>query len=148
MNPETPPPNQGPENRSWNDDRFGPEAAAAVDATLAALENPNHALRLLALAEEAGAGFAAYLLLSDTDAAADDLDEKFSTAYVDAWEQFSEFRRDVLDGLGWLDAVKDVMTTQGIPEDHLTWNTAAVDIQIFDTYDLVRLDGWWHVFYK
>ncbi|KQR86711.1 hypothetical protein ASF96_10315 [Microbacterium sp. Leaf179] len=112
------------------------------------MDNPNHALRLLALAEQAGAGFAAYLLLSDTDAAADDLDEKFSTAYLDAWEQFSQFRRDVLEWLGWLDAVKDVMTAQGIPEDHLTWNTAAIDIQIFDTYDLVRLDGWWHVFYK
>lgn len=148
MSPEVPPPDRGPEEHSWNDDRFGPEAAAVVDAALATLDNPDHALRVLALAKHAGAGFAAYLLLSDTDATDPDLDEKFSTAYVDAWEQFSQFRTDVLDGLGWLDAVKDVMTTQGIPEDHLIWNHGAIDIQIFDTYDLVRLDGWWHVFNK
>ena len=149
MSPETPPPaDHGAEEHSWKDDRFGAEAAAAVDAALATLASPDDALRVLDLTKRAGAGFAAFLLLSDTDAAADDLDEKFSTAYVDAWEDFSHFRRDVLDGLGWLDAVNDVMKTQGIPEDHLIWNTAAIDIQIFDTYDLVRLDGWWHVFNK
>lgn len=149
MTPEIPPPERrGPEDPSWKDDRFGPEAAAVIDGTLVTLDDPDQALRVLTLAKESGSAFAAFLLLSDTDAAAADLDEKFATAYVDAWENFAEFRRDVLDGLGWLEAVKDVMRTQGIPEDHLTWNHAAIDIQIFDIYDLVRLDGWWHAFYK
>lgn len=149
MTPETPPPaGKDPEKNTWNDDRFGPEAAAVIDGTLVTLDDPDQALRVLTLAKESGAAFAAYLLLSDTDAAAVDLEEKFSSAYVDAWEKFDQFRRDVLDGLGWLEAVKDVMRTQGIPEDHLIWNSASIDIQIFDIYDLVRLDGWWHAFYK
>lgn len=53
-----------------------------------------------------------------------------------------------LIGLGWLQALEKVMSEQGIPDDHLTWNHAAIDKQILDTYDVVHLDGWWHVFNK
>ncbi|MBD8207799.1 hypothetical protein IFU08_12445 [Microbacterium sp. CFBP 8790] len=98
--------------------------------------------------KENGAAFAAYLMLIDTDLVAENLMDRFHDSYVDGWESFAEFRRDVLDGLGWLDAVKQVMTVQGIPEDHLVWNQPAIDQRILDTYDAVRLDGWWHVFYK
>ncbi|OZD55551.1 hypothetical protein CH252_06770 [Rhodococcus sp. 06-1477-1B] len=149
MSPETPPPaDRGPEKKEWGDDRFGPEAQASVDRSLSTLGDPDDALRLLALVREGGAGAAAYLLLPDTNIAASNLDEAFHDAYVDAWEHFAEFRRDVLDGLGWLDAVKKVMDEQGIPGDHLRWNHAVVDERIAATYDAVRLDGWWHIFYK
>lgn len=149
MSPEVPPPaDRRPEDHSWKDDRFGPEAAAVIDGTLTTIDDPDQALRVLRLTKEAGAGFAAYLLLHDTDVATKNLEEVFYRTYVDAWEQFSHFRRDVLEGLGWLDAVKDVIRTQGIPEDHLIWNYAAIDKQILDIYDVVRLDGWWHAFYK
>lgn len=149
MSHETPPPaDRDAEKDPWKDDRFGPEAAASVERSLATLGDPDDALRILALVKEGGAGFAAYLMLPDTNVAADNLDETFHDAYVDGWESFAEFRRDVLEGLGWLDAVKEVITMQGIPEDHLIWNHAAIDHRILDTYDVVRLDGWWHIFYK
>ncbi|MEV7757847.1 hypothetical protein AB0O16_07535 [Microbacterium sp. NPDC089180] len=149
MSPETPsPPDRDPEQGKWDDDRFGPEAQASVDRSLQTLVEPDDALRLLALVKENGAGFAAYLLLPDTNIAAVNLEEAFHDAYVDAWETFAEFRRDVLDGLGWLVAVKNVMNEQGIPDDHLRWNHAVVDERIAATYDAIRLDGWWHIFYK
>lgn len=149
MSPETPPPpDRDRQQGKWDDERFGPEAQASVDRSLQVLRDPDDALRLLSLVKENGAGFAAYLLLPDTNIAGANLDEAFHDAYVDAWEHFAEFRRDVLDGLGWLDAVKDVMNIQGIPEDHLLWNHPVVDERIAATYDAVRLDGWWHIFYK
>lgn len=66
----------------------------------------------------------------------------------DALRYFAQFRHDVLEGLGWLQSLEKVMSEQGIPDDHLTWNHAAIDKQILDTYDVVHLDGWWHVFNK
>lgn len=147
MSPELPP----PPNRDLHpqdDDRFGPEAAASIERSLAHLHDPDDALRILRGVKENGAAFAAYLLLEDINFAADNLTDTFHDTYVDAWETFAEFRRDVLDGLGWLDAVKKVMEEQGIPANHLTWNHTVVDQRIFDTYDTVHLDGWWHVFYK
>lgn len=150
MTPELPPPppDGEPEKKTWDDDRFGPEAAASVERSLAHLQDPDDALRILRGVQENGAAFAAYLMLSGTNLAAENLADTFHENYVDAWESFTEFRQDVLDGLGWLEAVKQVMTVQGIPEDHLVWNHTAIDQRIFDTYDTVRLDGWWHVFYK
>ena len=148
MSPELPPsPDRNPRPPE-DDDRFGPEAAASIERSLAHLKDPDDALRILRGVKENGAAFAAYLLLEDTNLAAENLTDTFHDAYVDAWETFAEFRRDVLEGLGWLDAVKTVMEEQGIPDDHLTWNHGVVDQRIFDTYDVVRLDGWWHVFYK
>lgn len=150
MTPELPPPqwpDRDPRPPS-DDDRFGPEASASIERSLAHLQDPDDALRILRGVQENGAAFAAYLMLSDTNLAAANLTDAFHDSYVDAWESFAEFRRDVLDGLGWLDAVNQVMTVQGIPEDHLVWNHTAIDQRIFDTYDTVRLDGWWHVFYK
>jgi hypothetical protein len=150
MSPEVPPPN-GPEQepfRSGGQATFGPEAQASVDRSLATVRDPDDALRILQGVKESGAAFAAYLMLTDTNLAAPDLIDRFYDAYNDAWEHFAEFRRDILDGLGWLDAITTVMTEQGIPEDHLTWNVAAIDKQIFDAYDAVHLDGWWHIFHK
>ena len=148
MSPELPPPSERDSHPRDRDDRFGPEAAASVERSLAQLKDPDDALRILRGVKENGAAFAAYLLLEDTNLAAENLTDTSHDVYVDAWEIFAEFRRDVLEGLGWLDAVKKVMDEQGIPEDHLTWNHTVVDRRIFDTYDVVRLDGWWHVFYK
>lgn len=148
MSPEIPRQPERDPRPPEDNDRFGPEAAASIERSLAQLQDPDDALRILRGVKENGAAFAAYLMLSDTNLAAENLTDTFQDSYVDAWESFAEFRRDVLDGLGWLDAVKQVMTVQGIPEDHLVWNHTAIDQRIFDTYDVVRLDGWWHVFYK
>nr|WP_278102290.1 hypothetical protein [Microbacterium proteolyticum] len=150
MSPETPPAAQ-PENepsRRGGQAPFGPEAAASAERSLSTLHDPDDALRILHGIEQAGASFAAYLLLPDTNLAAPDILESFYNSYADAWETFAEFRRDVLEGLGWLQALEKVMSEQGIPDDHLSWNYAAVDKNILDTYDVVRLDGWWHVFNK
>ena len=148
MSPELPSPADrepsGPNDKA----PFGPEAAASVERSLASLQDPDDALRILQGVKESGSAFAAYLLLSDTNVAAPDILEGFYNCYADAWETFAEFRRDVLDGLGWLQALGKVMSEQGIPDDHLTWNYGAVDKQILDTYDVVHLDGWWHVFNK
>ena len=92
--------------------------------------------------KENGSAFAAYLLLSDTNLAAPDILDSFYNSYADACETFAEFRRDVLEGLGWLQALEKVMSEQAIPDDHLTWNYGAVDKNILDTYDVVHLDGW------
>lgn len=147
MAPETPPPEPSKE-RPRGDPRFGPESAASIERSLTHLKDPDDALRLLAAVEENGAAFAAYLMLGDTNLAAEDLTDTFHDHYVDAWEHFAEFRRDVLEGLGWLDAIRKVRTEQAIPEDHLLWNNAAIDQQILQTYDAIHLDGWWHIFNK
>ncbi|APF32865.1 hypothetical protein [Microbacterium paludicola] len=147
MSPELPPPEPQPE-RSRGDPRFGAEAARAVEGALHHLGDADEALRILTTLKEAGAGFAAYLLLPDTNLAAADINQTFYDTYVDGWETFAEFRRDVLEGLGWTDALQAFMTQQAIPPDHLTWNVAAVDARILETYDTVHLDGWWHIFYK
>jgi hypothetical protein len=148
MTPELPPPPERDSHPPGDDDRFGPEAVASIERSLAHVQDPDDALRILRGVKENGAAFGAYLMLIDTDLVAENLMDRFHDSYVDGWESFAEFRRDVLDGLGWLDAVKQVMTVQGIPEDHLVWNQPAIDERILDTYDAVRLDGWWHVFYK
>ncbi len=150
MSPETlPPHDHSPEApRPRGDPQFGVEAQAAAERALARLSDPDQALRLLSHLHQSGAGFAAYLTLPDTDPAAENIGDRFAENYLDAWEQFAELRRDVLESLGWLDAVNKVRTEQGIPADHLRWNHAAVDKQIFDTYDTIHLDGWWHLFYK
>ncbi|SIS19180.1 hypothetical protein [Microbacterium sp. RURRCA19A] len=148
MSPEMPPsPEQQP---SGPDDKapFGPEAAASVERSLATLRDPDDALRILRGVKESGSAFAAYLLSPETNVAAPDILDSFYNSYADAWETFAEFRHDVLEGLGWLQALERVMSEQGIPDDHLTWNHSAVDKQILDTYDVVHLDGWWHVFNK
>lgn len=148
MSPELPSP--ADREPSGPDDKapFGPEAAASVERSLASLRDPDDALRILQGVKESGSAFAAYLLLSDTNVAALDILDSFYNSYADAWETFAEFRHDVLEGLGWLQALEKVMSEQGIPDDHLTWNHAAVDREIFNTYDVVHLDGWWHVFNK
>ncbi|MDQ1124863.1 hypothetical protein [Microbacterium trichothecenolyticum] len=150
MSPETPPPAE-PErepSRPGGHATFGPEAATALERTLAELRDPDDALRILHAIDEAGASFAAYLLLPDTTPAAPDVLDRFYNSYADAWETFAEFRHDVLEALGWLEALAKVMNEQGIPEDHITWNHPVIDRQILDTYDVVHLDGWWHVFNK
>ncbi|MBF4561190.1 hypothetical protein ITJ43_03490 [Microbacterium sp. VKM Ac-2870] len=152
MSPETPPPNQRePENEPWrprSNPPFGPEAAASVERSLAQLRDPDDALRILNGVELNGAAFAAYLMLADTNLAAENITDTFYDSYLDAWKHFDQFRTVVLENLGWLDAVSAVMTEQGIPTDHLTWNRGAIDQQIFQTYDAVHLDGWWHIFQK
>lgn len=150
MNPETPPPAhpEGEPSRPGGPAPFGPEAAASAERSLAALQDPDDALRILRGIEEAGSSFAAYLLLPDTNLAAPDILESFYNSYADAWETFAEFRHDVLEGLGWLEAVEKITSEQGIPDDHLTWNHAVIDKRIHETYDVVHLDGWWHVFNK
>lgn len=150
MTPETPPPHDrgGEAEQPRGDPRFGSEAQASVDRSLAVLRDAGDALRLLQGVEANGSAFAAYLMLADTNVAADDLLDRFHDAYVDAWESFAEIRRDILENLGWLEAVKHVMNVQGIPEDQLVWNTPAIDHQILDTYDAVLLDGWWYLFNK
>lgn len=152
MSPEAPPPNERePENEPWrprSDPPFGPEAAASVERSLAQLRDPDEALRILSGVEQNGAPFAAYLMLQDTDLTAEDIIDTFYDSYLDAWKHFDQFRTVVLENLGWLDAVKSVMTEQGIPADHLTWNQSAIDQQIFETYDAIHLDGWWHIFQK
>lgn len=152
MTPETPPPSErDPRPEPWrprSDPPFGPEAAASVERSLAQIRDPDDALRILSGVEQNGAAFAAHLLLPDTNLAASDLTDTFHDSYIDAWQRFDQFRTDVLEGLGWLDAVKHVMTEQGIPDGHLEWNRGAVDHEIFATYDAIHLDGWWHIFQK
>lgn len=148
MSPETPPPPERQPPDPGEKAPFGPEAAASVERSLATLRDPDDALRILQGVKENGSAFAAYLLLPDTNVAAPDILESFYNSYADAWETFAEFRRDVLEGLGWLQALEKVMSEQGIPDDHLTWNHGVVDKSILDTYDVVRLDEWWHVFNK
>lgn len=150
MTPETPPPH-GPERepaRPRNEPPFGPEATASLERSLAQLRDPDDALRILHGVENNGASFAAYLLLPGTDLAAEDITDTFHDTYVDAWQHFAQFRHDILEGLGWLQAVTKVMDEQGIPNDNLLWNFAVVDKRIHETYDVVHLDGWWHVFNK
>ncbi len=98
--------------------------------------------------QQNGAAFAAYLMLTDTNLAAENIIDTFYDSYLDAWKHFDQVRTVILENLGWLDALTTVMTEQGIPADHLTWNRAAIDQQIFETYDAVHLDGWWHIFQK
>lgn len=148
MTPEHPP-DRTPEGEPFRwQAPFGPEAVASVDRSLAALRDPDDALRILAHITEHGAAFAAYLLIPDTNLTSPDIGDTFTDSYVAPWHHFHEFRTDALEGLGWLDAVNDVIKTHGIPEDHLTWNTAAIDKQLLDTYDAIHLDGWWHIFHK
>lgn len=149
MTPETPPPH-GPDPereapRPRSDPPFGPEAAASLERSLAQLHDPDDGLRLLSSAKRNGAGFAAYLMLPDTNLAAEDT---FHNTYVDAWQRFDQFRTDVIEGLGWTDALKALLANEGIPADHLIWNHVAIDKQILETYDAIHLDGWWHVFQK
>ncbi len=148
MTPEAPPPSEREPSYSDGNAPFGPEAAASVERSLAALRDPDDALRILQGVKEIGAAFAAFLLLSDTNLADSELIDRFHESYADAWEYFAQFRHDVLEGLGWLQALEKVMSEQGIPGDHLTWNHAVVDSRILETYDVVHLDGWWHAFYK
>lgn len=147
MTPETPPSGPSPE-RPRGDPHFGPESAASVERSLTQLKDPDDALRLLAAVEENGAAFAAYLMLEDTDLSDVAISERFHDSYVDAWERSGQFRSDVLEALGWTDALAAFMTEQGIPPGHLTWSHAEVDARIHETYELVHLDGWWHAFYR
>lgn len=149
MTPETPPSaDRGGERPPRREPRFGPEARASVERSLALLKDPNDALRILSLVNEHGAGFAAYLLLPDTNVAAASIGDSFYDHYAATWERFDQFRDDVLDGLGWIQALRKFMDEQGLPEDHLTWNHDVIDQRIVETYDIVHLDGWWHVFHK
>ena len=152
MTPEIPPPedrdHRNETHRPRGEPPFGPEAQASVDRSLAILRDPDDALRILAHLRHGGAGFAAFLLLPDTNLAGDDIGDRFADSYIDAWQRFDQFRTDALEGLGWTDALKKVMTEQGIPADHVTWNHAAIDRQILATYDAIHLDGWWHIFNK
>lgn len=148
MTPETPPPPEREPSYSDGNAPFGPEAAASVERSLSSLCDPDDGLRILQGVKENGAAFAAFLLLADTNLADSEIIDRFHESYADAWEYFAQFRHDVLECLGWLQALEKVMSEQGIPDDHLTWNQAAIDKQILDTYDVVQLDGWWHVFNK
>lgn len=149
MTPEMPPPaGQGGEQRRPRDAPFGPESRLSVERSLLHLRDPDDALRILALIQENGAGFAAYLMLPDTNLADPDIANKFYETYVDAWERFDQFRADILEGLGWTDALNKFLHEQAIPTGHLLWNHGPIDAQILATYDAVHLDGWWHVFNK
>lgn len=149
MNPETPPPaDRGEQEPPRREPPFGPEAQASVERSLAALKDPDDALRVLSLVNEHGAAFAAYLLLPDTNVAAKDIGDSFYDHYAATWERFDQFRNDVLGGLGWIQALRKFMDEQGLPEDHLTWNHDVIDQRIVETYDIVHLDGWWHIFHR
>ncbi|GAB3156109.1 hypothetical protein GCM10027058_29650 [Microbacterium neimengense] len=149
MTPETPPPaDRGEAQPPSREPPFGPEAQTSVERSLALLKDPDDALRILSLVKENGAAFAAYLLLPDTNVAAATIEDSFYDTYAATWERFDQLRHDVLDGLGWLQALRKFMDEQGLPEDHLTWNHDVIDQRIVETYDIVHLDGWWHVFHK
>ena len=63
MSPELPPsPDRDPYPPD-GDDRFGPEAAASVERSLAHLQDPDDALRILRGVKENGVDVASYLLL-------------------------------------------------------------------------------------
>lgn len=82
MSPETPPP-ASPErepSRSGGQAPFGPGAAASLERSLAQLGDPDDALRILRGIEEAGASFAAYLLLPDTNLTSEDILDRSTTA--------------------------------------------------------------------
>lgn len=148
MTPETPAPHEPEPPRPRNDPPFGAQAAASVERSLTHLGDPDDALRLLSCVERGGAAFAAYLMLTSTNLAAENIEDTFHDSYIDAWEHFHQFRADILEGLGWADALQGFLTAEGIPADNLTWNHSAIDRQILDVYDVVHLDGWWHIFQK
>lgn len=150
MTPEVPPAAGGHdrEERRPRNAPFGPESRLSVERSLLHLRDPDDGLRILALVQQNGAGFAAYLMLPDTNLADPDIADSFYENYVDAWERFDEFRADVLEGLGWIDALNEFLREQAIPAGHLLWNHAPIDAQILATYDAVHLDGWWHIFNK
>jgi hypothetical protein len=149
MTPETPPPtDRGEVQPPRREPLFGPEAQASVERSLALLQDPDGALRILSLVKENGAVFAAYLMLPDTNVAAANIADSFYDTYAVSWERLDQFRNSVLERLGWLDALRGFMDEQGIPEDHLSWNHDVIDQRIVAAHDIVHLDGWWHVFHK
>ena len=126
---------------------IGADSARVVQQVLSELSDPAARQRILAGYLESGPAFAAYLLLKDTAPDHPDLASQFAESYVSSWELVDQLIDDTLEGLGWTQALREFCSTQGIDPDYLAWDRDLLEGHIRETYDIIELDGWQHVFH-
>ncbi|MCH4250398.1 MAG: hypothetical protein LKF88_05975 [Microbacteriaceae bacterium] len=95
-----------------------------------------------------GEAFAAYLSLEPDQHTPANLASEFLNAYHGTYSDQAEFREEIKQTLGWVDAIATAMHRVGIPTGALEWNDWLIDQRLADSYDLIELDGVTYVFDK
>lgn len=126
----------------------GPDAERVVREALSKLTDHDDALRLLAAFDGYGAGFAAHLLLNDTNVTDPDVERIYRDCYADAWQSLDDLATDTIEALGWREAVTDLVREHAIEEGALTWNPTALYGRLHQIYSFVELDGVIHAFFR
>ena len=94
--------------------------------------------------QEIGDALLAYLTLPGSNPASDHLEDNFHIAYRGDYATIDEAIQAQLDGLGWTDALKQMMHTNGIATGMLTWDLDLIQAQMDEVYDFVEYNS--HVY--
>ncbi len=126
----------------------GPQAERVVANILAELNDVDTEQRIIEGFLTHGAGFAAFLRLQDTAPHEPILIHRYEQCYAGAWKRLDDLANDTLEALGWAEELSALKTREGIPDDYLTWNHAAIYGRLHDMYSFVELDGLTHAFHR
>ncbi|MBZ4488114.1 hypothetical protein LQ938_11425 [Microbacterium sp. cx-55] len=147
MKPENPHHEDPPERRAFFTPP-GAEAQRTIDTILGRLSNPEDELRVIEGVLTHGAGFAAFLRLTDTAPEDPTLIRRYEQCYADAWNSIDDLVIDTIEALGWQAELATFKQQNGVPDDYLTWNHTAFHDRLNDMYSFVKLDGVTHAFYR
>jgi hypothetical protein len=145
MSPEQQP--SGPERRAFYTPP-GPQAKEIVRSALAELDDVEIEFRLVSAFDHHGAGFAAFLRLSDTQPSNPSIVENYEQVYGDAWDSLDDIAADTVEALGWADSLRKLQTSEAIPEGLLEWNQEGLHAWIREAYDVVVVDEVLHLFHR
>jgi hypothetical protein len=98
--------------------------------------------------QQVGDALFAFLTLPDTNPASDHLEDDFHAAYRGDQATLDEAIHAQLNGLGWTDALGELLRENAIPENALVWDLDLIKSQMDEIYDFVEYNGRIYQFIK
>lgn len=93
-----------------------------------------------------GHAFVAFASLRLPELHTDDALSVFEDLYSGSFNSLDDLRDHQLDALGWEQQLRTFRTEEGIPEDVLNWDYAALDRCVELVYTIVKSGGKVHLF--
>ncbi|MFB2556750.1 hypothetical protein [Herbiconiux liangxiaofengii] len=81
------------------------------------------------------------MTLPDANPSSEHLEDDFHAAYRGSHATLDEAIHAQLDGLGWADALTQMMHANGITPDMLAWNLELIKNRMDEIYDFVEFNG-------